>query len=213
MAVSKQDVLAWMEGLQQIYRDNRERLTELDSAIGDGDHGFNMDRGFTAVQAELSAKAPADIGSVFQAAATVLIRTVGGAAGPLYGTFFLRAGAACQGKAELDAAGVVAVFRAGIEGVQQRGKAAPNDKTMIDALLPALAAMQRSLEQGNDLTAILEDGVAAAEAGMLGTVPMQARKGRASYLGPRSIGHQDPGATSSYLLLKTAASAWRPDRT
>jgi dihydroxyacetone kinase-like protein len=141
--------------------------------------------------------------------ATVLIRHVGGAAGPLYGTFFLRAATACAGKTEIEAADVVALFQAGIEGVGQRGKAAAGDKTMLDALLPALDAMRKGLEGGCSPAAILDRGAAAAHAGMLATVPMQARKGRASYLGARSIGHQDPGATSSYLLLQAAADTWR----
>jgi len=209
MAVGKQEMLKWFEVLQQVYAGNRQWLTELDSAIGDADHGINMDRGFTAVKAELAAHVPSDISSAFQNVATTLIRHVGGAAGPLYGTFFLRAAAACTGKTEIGAADVVALFQAGIEGVGQRGKAAAGDKTMLDALLPALDAMRKAAESGGSLAAILDEGAAAAHAGMLGTIPMQARKGRASYLGVRSIGHQDPGATSSYLLLKAAADTWR----
>ena len=209
MAITKEDVLAWLEALQVSYRDNRDRLTELDAAIGDADHGTNMDRGFTAVAAELAGKPPEDLRAIFQTVATVLIRTVGGAAGPLYGTFFLRAAAACQGKSDLDAEGLVAVFAAGIEGVQQRGRAAAGDKTMLDALFPAIRAMREATAEGAGISAILDRAVAAAESGMEATIPMQAKKGRASYLGPRSIGHQDPGATSSYLLLKTAAAAWR----
>ena len=209
MPVGKAEVVKWLEVLQQVYAENRQQLTELDSAIGDADHGINMDRGLTAVKAELAAHPPSDIRSVFQSVATVLIRHVGGAAGPLYGTFFLRAAAACGGKSEIEAADAVALFQAGIEGVQQRGKAAAGDKTMLDALLPALAAMRKGLEDGCGLTAILDAGAAAAQAGMTATIPMQARKGRASYLGARSIGHQDPGATSSYLLLKAAADTWR----
>jgi dihydroxyacetone kinase-like protein len=209
MAVGKEEVLKWLEALQQVYAVNRQWLTELDSAIGDADHGINMDRGFTAVKAELAAHVPSDIRSIFQNVATALIRHVGGAAGPLYGTFFLRAAVACAGKTEIEAADVLVLFQAGIEGVQQRGKAAAGDKTMIDALLPALDAMRKAIEDGGSLAAILDGGAAAAQAGMLGTIPMQARKGRASYLGTRSIGHQDPGATSSYLLLKAAADTWR----
>jgi dihydroxyacetone kinase-like protein len=209
MAVGKQEVLKWLGALQQVYAENRQRLTELDSAIGDADHGINMDRGFTAVKAELAAHPPSDIRAVFQSVATVLIRHVGGAAGPLYGTFFLRAAAACAGKTEIEAADAVALFQAGIQGVAQRGKAAAGDKTMLDALLPALGAMRKGLEDGCGLAAVLEAGAAAARAGMMATVPMQARKGRASYLGARSIGHQDPGATSSYLLLQAAADTWR----
>jgi dihydroxyacetone kinase-like protein len=209
MAVGMPEVVKWLEILQQVYAENRQRLTELDSAIGDADHGINMDRGFTAVKAELAAHPPSDISSVFQSVATVLIRSVGGAAGPLYGTFFLRAAPACGGKTEIDAADVVALFQAGIEGVQQRGKAAAGDKTMLDALLPALEAMRRCLGDGCSLAAVLDAGAAAANDGMTATVPMQARKGRASSLGARSIGHQDPGATSSYLLLQVAADTWR----
>lgn len=209
MTVGNSEVLAWLEALQQVYAANRERLTELDSSIGDADHGSNMDRGFSAVKAELAAHALPDMASIFQKVATVLIRSVGGSAGPLYGTFFLRAGAACAGKSQLGAADVAAMFQAGIEGVQQRGKAVAGDKTMLDALLPALEAMRQGIEGGASLTEMLDEAAAAAESGMLATVPMQARKGRASYLGARSIGHQDPGATSSYLLIKAAADAWR----
>jgi dihydroxyacetone kinase-like protein len=208
MAIGKHEVLLWLEALARVYAENRDRLTELDSAIGDADHGVNMDRGFSAVKTELAANVPADIRSVLQAAATVLIRTVGGAAGPLYGTFFLRAAAAAAGKQQLETSDLVAIFRAGVDGVQARGKAVAGDKTMLDALLPAMAAMTAKLESGGTLAEILDAGVAAAEKGMLDTIPMQARKGRASYLGPRSIGHQDPGATSAWLLLKTAAETW-----
>jgi len=196
VTVGRQDVLAWLDALQRVYTENKERLTELDSAIGDADHGTNMERGFTAVKAELGAAAPPDIRGILQEVAKVLIKTVGGSSGPLYGTFFLR-GAAAAGDTGLD---VVAFFQAGIEGVRQRGKAEPGDKTMLDALLPALEAMG---DGGLDAAA------AAAEQGMLATIPMPARKGRASYLGARSIGHQDPGATSAWLLIKTAAETWR----
>ena len=168
MAVRKEDVLAWLDALQQIYAENKKVLTDLDAAIGDADHGVNMDRGFTAVKAELGTNVPGDLQSILQAAATVLIRTIGGAAGPLYGTFFLRASMAATGKTELDAADVVAMFQAGIQGVQQRGKAVAGDKTMVDALMPALAAMRKSLEGGAGLAKILEEGAAAAEAGMRG---------------------------------------------
>jgi len=140
--------------------------------------------------------------------AMVLIRTVGGTAGPLYGTFFLRASAACAGKEVLGAGDAVAVFRAGVEGIQQRGKAEAGDKTMLDTFLPAVSAMQEVLEAGGDLRAVLEAGTAAAESGKLSTVPMQARKGRASYLGARSVGHQDPGATSACLMIRAAADRW-----
>ena len=207
MAVEKAEVLAWLDALQQTYAGNRERLTELDAAIGDADHGTNMDRGFTAAKAE--ANGGADIRVVLERVAAALIRHVGGAAGPLYGTFFLRAAAACAGKTELEAGDVAALFRAGVEGVRQRGKAAAGDKTMLDALLPAVEAMEKRLESGGGVAELLDDAAVAAEAGMWATIPMQARKGRASYLGPRSVGHQDPGATSSWLLVKAAAGALR----
>ena len=209
MAVRADDVQRWLKLLRQVFAENRQQLTDLDLAIGDADHGINMDRGFTAVEADLAAHPPAGLRSVFQNAAGVLIRTVGGAAGPLYGTFFLRAAAACGDKSELAPADLVALLEAGIAGVQQRGKAAAGDKTMLDALLPALEAMRRALADGSSLAQILDAGAAAAHAGVLATILMQARKGRASYLGPRSIGHQDPGATSSYLMLQAAAETWR----
>lgn len=208
MGIDTTQVLNWLDALQQVYDENKQRLTELDSAIGDADHGINMERGFTALKSELATNRPADIRSAFQTAATVLIRKVGGASGPLYGTFFLRAAAACDGLLELEPVNVVKMFQAGIEGVQQRGKAEPGDKTMMDALLPALDSMQKALEENRTLEEILGAGAAAAESGMSGTIPMQARKGRASYLGERSVGHQDPGATSACLLLQTAASVW-----
>ncbi|HEY1341745.1 MAG TPA: dihydroxyacetone kinase subunit DhaL [Bryobacteraceae bacterium] len=210
MAVNRQDVLAWLGALQKVFNENRQRLTDLDAAVGDGDFGISVDRGFTAVQSELSANPPADIRAVFQNVAAILIKTMGGSSGPLLGTFFLRAAAACAGKSELAPADVVALFQAGVEGLQQRGKAAPGDKTMMDAWLPAVEAMRTALEAGSGLTEILEKGAAAAEAGMQATISMQARKGRGSYLGERSVGHQDPGATATYLLFKAAAEVWRP---
>jgi dihydroxyacetone kinase-like protein len=209
MAVSTQDVVRWLEASQRVFAENREMLTRLDAAVGDGDYGESMDRGFTAAQAELSTHPPADVRSAFQSVAAVLIRTMGGSSGPLLGTFFLRAGAASAGKSELAPADVVALFQAGVEGLQQRGKAEPGDKTMLDAWLPAVEAMRRALENGSGLAEILDRGAAAAEAGMQATIAMPARKGRASYLGERSIGHQDAGATGSYLLLKAAAGVWR----
>jgi dihydroxyacetone kinase-like protein len=209
MAVSREDVLRWLSALQQVFAENAQRLTDLDSAVGDGDLGFSLDRGFTAVQAEVTANPPADIRASFQNVAAVLIKTMGGSSGPLLGTFFLRAAAASAGKSELEPADVVAVFQAGVEGLQQRGKAALGDKTMLDALLPAVDAMRGALEAGGGMAEILERGAAAAEAGMRATTAMEARKGRASYLGERSVGHQDPGATAASLLLQAAADEWR----
>jgi phosphoenolpyruvate---glycerone phosphotransferase subunit DhaL len=195
--------------LQKVFAENRQPLTDLDSAIGDGDFGISLDRGFTAVQSELSANPPADLRAVLQNVATVLIKTMGGSSGPLLGTFFLRAAATCADKSELAPADVVALFQAGVEGLQQRGKAALGDKTMLDAWLPAVDAMRGALEAGSGLADVLERGAAAAEAGMRATIPMQARKGRGSYLGERSVGHQDPGATAVHLLVRAAADTWR----
>ena len=209
MSVSKQDVLRWLNALQQVFNENRQQLTDLDAAVGDGDFGISLDRGFTAVKTELSTKPPADIRAAFQSVATVLIKTMGGSSGPLLGTFFLRAAAACADKSELVPADVVALFQAGVDGLQQRGKAVAGDKTMMDAWLPAVDAMRAALETGNGLTEILERGAAAAEEGVRATISMQARKGRGSYLGERSVGHQDAGATATYMLLEAAAEQWR----
>jgi dihydroxyacetone kinase-like protein len=199
-------LLAWLRALASVFAENKARLTELDAAIGDADHGINMERGFSAVAAELKANPPADIAAALKNTALTLIRTVGGAAGPLYGTFFLRSSATCAGLGELSPEHWAACFSQGVEGVRQRGKAELGDKTMLDALAPAAAAMQEALREGSDLAEALRRAERAAEAGMAGTTPMLARKGRASYLGERSIGHQDPGATSAYLLIRTAAA-------
>ena len=209
MAVNTQDALRWLDALQRVFAENQQQLTDLDAAVGDGDLGISLERGFTAVQAELSANPPVDLRAVFQSVATTLIRVMGGTSGPLLGTFFLRAGTSCAGKSELAPADVVGLFQAGVEGLQQRGKAVLGDKTMLDAFLPAVDAMRGALEAGSGLGEILERGAAAAEAGMRATISLQARKGRASYLGERSIGHQDAGATAAYLLLKAAAAELR----
>jgi dihydroxyacetone kinase-like protein len=206
--VNRDNLLAWIDALAQIYAENKQYLTQLDSAIGDADHGINMDRGFTAVKAELEKTNPPDLSAILKTVSMALIRTVGGAAGPLYGTFFMRASSVCANKTELDTADVVALFEAGLEGIIHRGKAELNDKTMVDAQKPALEAMKQALANGTDLKTLLQQGTAAAEEGMKNTIPLQAKKGRASYLGERSIGHQDPGATSSYLMIKAAADLW-----
>jgi len=202
------DVVAWIEALQKVYHAQKAFLTELDSAIGDADHGINLDRGFTAVKAELENTPPPDLSAALKTTAMTLIKTVGGASGPLYGTFFLRASTACAGKTDLQAADLVTLFEVGLEGIVQRGKAQVGDKTMVDVLTPAVAMMKQTLQAGADVQQILQQGVAAAEQGMQATIPLQAKKGRASYLGARSIGHQDPGATSAYLLMKTACEVW-----
>lgn len=204
--ITRDSVLAWLREYRRVIGENKEYLTALDSAIGDADHGINMDRGFEAVIGKLPGVANSDIGAILKAVGMTLVSTVGGASGPLYGTFFMRAGAALANKTELTGQDLLAALEAGLEGVQQRGKAVPGEKTMVDALTPARDAMRVALQQdGSDAQQALQAAVAAAEQGMITTIPMKATKGRASYLGDRSIDHQDPGATSSYLLLKTLA--------
>ncbi len=206
--IDRDDLLVWLRELQRVYAENRDYLTELDAAIGDADHGINMDRGFTAVVKGFEQRTPPDMPTVLKTVAMVLIKTVGGASGPLYGTFFLRAAGACPAKPELAAADVATLFDAGTRGVIERGKAQPGDKTMVDALLPAANAMRQAATDGAAMEAMLQTGAAAAESGMRQTIGMQARKGRASYLAERSIGHQDPGATSAFLMVRAAARIW-----
>lgn len=206
--ITKEQILEWLYAYRQVLAENKEYLTELDAAIGDADHGINMDRGFAAVEKKLPTVEDKDIGTILKTAGMALVSTVGGAGGPLYGTFFMRAGMAVAGKDELDADDVLAAFEAAIEGVKMRGKATTGEKTMLDALVPALDAMKQSFANGADIHTAIEAATLAAEEGMKATIPMLATKGRASYLGERSIGHQDPGATSSYLMLKTAAATF-----
>jgi dihydroxyacetone kinase-like protein len=196
----------WMKRFAAEVAENRAYLTKLDGAIGDGDHGTNMDRGMKKALERLEATDGDDIGASLKAVGMALVSSVGGAAGPLYGTLFLQMGQATAGRSELDLAGFTEALDAGVQGVIKRGKAEPGDKTMLDALGPALDAL-RAAGGDDDVAAALERAAEAAREGMEATVPMVARKGRASYLGDRSAGHQDPGATSSHLLLKTAAEA------
>lgn len=205
MPITTEDTLRWLKQLAQVLHENRDYLTQLDSPIGDADHGINMDRGFKAVTEKLPAMASMDIGSILKTVGTTLVSTVGGASGPLYGTAFLRAGMATSGKLELYEADFVGMLEAALEGIKARGKAQPGEKTMVDALTPALAAAKEAEVQNLDLAQMLHHASEAAEAGMKATIPLLATKGRASYLGERSIGHQDPGATSSWLMLKTLA--------
>ena len=184
--------------------EHREELVALDTAIGDGDHGTNMNRGMTKAMEKLSAAEQADPGAVLKTVAMALVSSVGGAAGPLYGTLFLQMGGALAGQAEVDLSAYAAAWRKGLEGVQARGKAVAGDKTMVDALIPGVAA----LEAASDLDGGLRAAAQAAQEGMKATTPLIARKGRASYLGERSKDHQDPGATSTYYLFKSAAEAF-----
>jgi len=205
MPITTEDTVRWLQQLAQVLHENREYLTQLDSPIGDADHGINMDRGFKAVMDKLPTVANMDIGSILKTVGTTLVSTVGGASGPLYGTAFLRAGMATAGKYELYEADYTTMLEAALEGIRARGKAQPGEKTIVDALTPALAAAREAQAQGLDISHITRSASDAAEAGMKATIPMLATKGRASYLGERSIGHQDPGATSSWLMLKTLA--------
>jgi dihydroxyacetone kinase-like protein len=199
--VTKEQVVRWLESTAAVLAENKGYLTDLDSAIGDADHGTNMDRGFTKVMEKLPTVADKDIGNILKTVGMTLISSVGGASGPLYGTFYMRGGMAADAKEELDGDDLVNVLQGAVDGIIQRGRAQPGDKTMVDALLPALAALKQAVADGQDVRVGVAAAVAAAEQGMKDTIPLQARKGRASYLGERSIGHQDPGATSSYLIL------------
>jgi phosphoenolpyruvate---glycerone phosphotransferase subunit DhaL len=204
--ILRDDLLAWVRAYALVVSNNRERLNMLDAEIGDGDHGSNMDRGMQAVLGKLPDLADKDFGTVLKAVGMTLVSTVGGASGPLYGTMFLKMGQAACGKLELGLAEWIEVLEAGVEGVIMRGKAAQGDKTMVDTLVPALRALQEAA--GSGCSEALRASAAAAKKGMLATVPMVARKGRASYLGERSAGHQDPGATSARMMLQACADTW-----
>jgi phosphoenolpyruvate---glycerone phosphotransferase subunit DhaL len=202
MKVTKQQILAWLDLVSTIISDNKDYLTELDSAIGDADHGINMNRGFKKVKEELPELAQSDIGSILKTTGMTLMSSIGGASGPLYGTFFMRSGMALAAKEELDCTAVLTLIKSGAEGIAQRGRPNRGDKTMYDVWAPAVECFEKTLrENGNDLMASLESSVKAAETAKTATIDMLAKKGRASYLGERSIGHQDPGATSSFLIL------------
>jgi dihydroxyacetone kinase-like protein len=201
MAIDRDHTVAWMQRFAEEMAEHRQELVRLDTAIGDGDHGTNMNRGMQKAIEKLDASEPADPGAVLKTVAMALVSSVGGAAGPLYGTLLLQMGTALAGTSEVDLAEFTAAWRAGLVGVKARGKGELGDKTMIDALTPAIEAM----EQAADLPTGLQAAVDAAQQGMNATTPLVARKGRASYLGDRSAGHQDPGATSTYYLFKSAA--------
>ncbi|HEX6608939.1 MAG TPA: dihydroxyacetone kinase subunit DhaL [Chloroflexia bacterium] len=200
------DVLtACLRRIATVLREQRQYLTDLDSPIGDADHGINMDRGFTAVAAKLDGAAGQDPAALLKLVAMTLISTVGGASGPLYGTAFLRAATALAGKPVLTLDDCVAGMTAAVQGIRDRGKATTGEKTMLDALVPAQEALSAAATEGADLAAAFARAADAAEAGAQATIPLLATKGRASYLGERSIGHQDPGATSSALMLRAVA--------
>ena len=209
MTVSYDDVVRWIRAFAAEVGANKEQLTQLDSAIGDGDHGINMDRGMSAVLGKVdSAGEEQDIGALLKSVGMTLVSTIGGAGGPLYGTLFMQMGTTLSGKAVIGPDDWTAALDAAVSGVQARGKAEPGDKTMIDALIPARDALKTALVGGASFEDALKRSADAAGQGMRDTIPLVARKGRASYLGERSAGHQDPGATSSHLLLEAAADTW-----
>ena len=202
---------AWVREFARVIGENAQFLTDLDAAIGDADHGINMDRGMTAVLGALDSAeetAPADMAALCKQVGMTLVKAVGGASGPLYGTFFLRMAGAFGAGESVDAVDFAKALRAGVEGVVQRGRAEAGDKTMFDALAPALDALDAALASGGGLAVALADATVAAEKGRDATESMVARKGRASYLGQRSVGHMDPGATSAAMLIAAAASAF-----
>ena len=200
MRITAEHVIRFVEGVAARIKEHRDELVQLDSAIGDADHGINMDRGFTMVLEKLPTVADKDIGTILKTVGMTLVSTVGGASGPLYGTAFIRAGMALADRYELTPAEVVAALEAALEGIMARGKAQRGEKTMVDAIGPGIDVLKEAQANGEDFVVALRRSVAAVEAGMKATIPMLALKGRASYLGERSIGHQDPGATSAYYI-------------
>ena len=208
MTVSYSKATEWIRAFATAVADNKEYLTELDSAIGDADHGINMNRGMQAVLGKIDGMSADDVGALLKTVGMTLVSTVGGAGGPLYGTLFLQMGTAAAGRPELSADDWAAALAAGVAGVRSRGKAELGDKTMVDALVPAVEALRAALAEGADFDDALRRSAQAAEEGMKATIPLVARKGRASYLGDRSAHHQDPGATSSWLLVHAAAETF-----
>ena len=205
LAVS--DLAAWLRTFAGLIAEQKDHLTALDAAIGDADHGINMDRGMTAVIEALDSQPPARPDELFKQVGMTLVSKVGGAAGPLFGTFFIRLSGVVGTADDVAPAALASGLRAGLDGVVARGRAEPGDKTMCDALTPAVDALQAHLAEGGSLADGLRSALRAAEAGRDATVPMLARKGRASYLGERSIGHQDPGATTVAILFAAAQAA------
>lgn len=200
MHITPDHIIRFIEHAAARVKDRRDELTELDAPIGDADHGINLDRGFSAALARLPALYDEDVGAILDATGKTLLSTVGGAAGPLYGTAFIRAGGLLCGRREVSGAELVAALEAALEGILARGKVHPGEKTMVDAIAPGVAALREASAGGRDLREAAHQALAAAEDGMRATIPMEATKGRAKFLGPRSIGHQDPGATSAYYL-------------
>ena len=204
-SLDTKQMAAIIEGMAKKIEAEKEYLTELDNEIGDGDHGINLARGFEAVEKKLPSLAGGDIGALLKGVGMQLVSTVGGASGPLYGTAFMKAGMACKGLTEIDGPAFVKAMEAAVDGIKMRGKATEGEKTMLDALCPALKVLQDDVTAGKSLKEALQDAAQAAEKGVEYTKTIIATKGRASYLGERSLGHQDPGATSSLYLLQVLA--------
>ncbi len=208
MAISRDDALKWIRASALVISENRDYLIQLNSVTGDADHGANMDRGFRAVIAKMPDISRQDIGTIFRTVGMTLQSRIGGAAGPLYGVFFLQAGRKTAGKMELNLDDWCSALEAALDGVVMRGNAEPGDKTMVDALYPAVRVLKQAAEENLPLRQALIQSVEAAKTGMEQTTQLVARKGRASCFGERSAGHQDPGATSMFLILKAAADTW-----
>lgn len=203
MPLNKTQLLSWLGKLRDVYTEKEAYLTELDAAIGDADHGTNMNRGFKKVMEKLPTVEDKDIGTILKTVGMTLMSSVGGASGPLYGTFWMKGGMVLVGKEELDSTDFMNFIDAGVGGILQRGRPELGDKTMYDFWAPVLEEIKTRVGNGEDVSAIVTAVLPVGEKALLSTVPLQARKGRASYLGERSIGHQDPGATSSYFMLET----------
>lgn len=207
MSLNRNQIVDWLYRCGEVFTKESDFLTGLDRAIGDADHGLNMHRGFSKVVEKLPAIADKDIGFILKNTGMVLLSNVGGASGPLFGTFFLRAAQATQAHQSLTLVELQQMIREGAEGVISRGKAEPGDKTMCDVWLPVAESLEQAIAQNLSIPAALEAASQVAEQAVQSTITMQARKGRASYLGERSIGHQDPGATSVMFMVQMLAAA------
>lgn len=206
MSITKSQVLQWLENCSQIMSEQRDYLTQLDTAIGDGDHGLNMQRGFSKAMEKVATVTDKDIGTILKTVGMTLLSQVGGASGPLYGTLFIKGSQCAIGKESLSLEDLVAILKNGVDGIIARGRAEIGDKTMCDVWLPVLAELEIS-DQSQTITQLLESAVKKAEDSLATTIPMIAKKGRASYLGERSVGHQDPGATSTTYILRALYDA------
>ncbi len=201
--MNKAQLIAWLGRLNEVYTEKKDYLTELDAAIGDADHGINMNRGFGKVMEKLPTVEDKDIGTILKTVGMTLMSSVGGASGPLYGTFWMKGGMLLGGKEELSPEDFQIFIQAGVEGILQRGRPELGDKTMYDLWAPVLEVVTKEAAKGTAVSAIVDVALPVGEKALASTIPLQAKKGRASYLGERSIGHQDPGATSSYYMLET----------